>query len=470
MKHPSRRRFLKTSLGAGLGLALAPNVLPARLLGAEAPSRKIQVAQIGCGRMGRSDLGNILTESLARVVAVCDLDSYRLAEGKKMAENYYADRGENGVRIQTYQDYREALASPEIDAVVVTVPDHSHARLAIEAAIAGKHIYVQKPVTYSIAEAIGLRRTVEATKVILQTGSQQRSERPWHSFRAASEAVRNGRIGQLKTIRIGIGLDRPSGHPPAPMPVPANLDYEHWLGSAPEQPYMELRVHPQHSLSGRPGWMTTEDFGLGMITNWGAHHMDIAQWAMGQELGGPLTVEARAQFMQHDAWTVHTTYHVEMLYPGDVRVIVDNRFENGLRFEGDEGWVFCTRNEEKITASDPVAAAGREALLPLRASDPKVLSPLDNSAIRWMPSRTHHGNWLAAIVANRQPIAPIQQSARSLEACAAAWIAMKLKRKLSWDAAAEKFVDDDAANALRSRPARKPEYDFELVMKKAGLA
>ena len=132
-----------------------------------------------------------------------------------MAEQYYTDQGETGVSIKTYHDYRDVLAAPDIDAVVITVPDHSHARLAIEAAIARKHIYVQKPVTYSIAEAIGLRRAVEATKVILQTGSQQRSERPWRSFRAASEAVRNGRIGQLQTIRIGVGLDKPSGKVPA---------------------------------------------------------------------------------------------------------------------------------------------------------------------------------------------------------------------------------------------------------------
>ncbi len=469
MNNQSRRGFLKTALGSAVGLALAPGIIPARLLGADAPGKKINVAQIGCGRMGRSDMGNVMTEPLARVVAVCDLDSKRLAAGKKMAEDFYARRGESGVNVKTFHDYREVLASPDIDAVVVTVPDHSHALVAISAAIAGKHIYVQKPVTYNIAEAIGLRKAVEAKKIILQTGSQQRSEHPWGSFRKASEAVRNGRIGQLKTIKIGIGLDHASGHPPAPMPVPENLDFERWLGSAPEQPYMERRVHPQNSLDGRPGWMTTEDFGLGMITNWGAHHMDIAQWAMGQELGGPMTIESHAEFMTNDVWTVHTTYHVEMLYPKNVQLILDNKFENGIRFEGDEGWVFCKRGEEKVTASDPSTPVGREALLPLRASDPKILSPLDGSAVRWMPSKTHHGNWLESIVLNRQPIAPIQQSARSLEACAAAWIGMKLKRKLTWDAATEMFVGDDEANALRGRQARKPEYDFALVLKAAGI-
>jgi len=181
-------------------------------------------------------------------------------------------------------------------------------------------------------------------------------------------------------------------------------------------------------------------------------------------------VESRAEFMQNDAWTVHTTYHVEMLYPKNVQLTLDNKYENGIRFEGDDGWVFCTRSEEKVTASDPTTPAGREALLPLRASDPKVLSPLGDNAIRWMPSRTHHGNWLESIAANRQPIAPIQQSARSLEACAAAWIGMKLKRKLTWDATTEMFVGDEAANALRSRKARKTEYDYELALQKAGIA
>jgi len=458
MKHPSRRSFIKTALGAATGLVLLPDFIPARVLGAEAPSKKIHVAQIGCGRMGRSDMGNTLAEPLARVVAVCDLDSKRLAAGRQMAGDYYANRGESVVNIKTFHDYHEVLASPDIDAVIISVPDHSHALVAIEAAIAGKHIYVQKPVTYDIVEAIALRKTVEAKKIILQTGSQQRSERPWRSFRAASEAVRNGRIGQLKTIKIGVGLDRPSGHPPAPMPVPPNLDFERWLGSAPEQPYMERRVHPQDSLDGRPGWITTEDFGLGMITNWGAHHVDIAQWAMGQELGGPQTIDARAKFMTNDVGTVHTSYHVEMLYPKGVRMVLDNKFENGIRFEGDDGWVFCARSEDS------------EGKPSLRASDKKLLSPLDGNTVRWMPSKSHYGNWLEGIAANRQPIAPIQQSARSLEACAAAWIGMKLKRKLTWDASTEMFTGDDAANALRGRKARKPEYDFQLAMKRAGIA
>jgi predicted dehydrogenase len=201
--------------------------------------------------------------------------------------------------------------------------------VAIQAALAGKSIYVQKPITYGIAESIALRTAVRARKTILQTGSQQRSENPFPAFRPASEAVRNGRIGQLKTIQIGIGLDKPKGQAPAPMPVPANLDYERWLGAAPQQPYMEARVHPQDSFGARPGWITTEGFGLGMITNWGAHHIDIAQWAMGMESSGPTRIEAKAEFMRGDVWTVHGPYHVEMTYAnggaGDPRQHVRER-------------------------------------------------------------------------------------------------------------------------------------------------
>ena len=226
MKPQSRRHFLKSTVSGSLGLLGLPTLIPARLFGADAPSRKIHVAQIGSGRMGCSDLGNVLTEPLARVVAVCDLDSRRLAVGKQMAEDYYTERGETDVNVKPFSDYRDVLASPEVDAVIISVPDHSHALVAIEAAIAGKHVYVQKPVTYSIAEAIALRKAVEAKKIILQTGSQQRSERPWRSFRAASEAVRNGRIGQLRTVKIGIGLDHASGKRPLPMTPPPNLDFE----------------------------------------------------------------------------------------------------------------------------------------------------------------------------------------------------------------------------------------------------
>ena len=199
--------------------------------------------------------------------------------------------------IRTYHDYRDVLAAREIDAVVITVPDHSHARLAIAAAIAGKHVYVQKPVTYNIAEAIGLRRTVEATKIILQTGSQQRSERPWHSFRGGERSR-----AQRPDRSIADHQDWHRFGPPQRPSARRRSGAANWILNAGWVPprnslTWNCACIPSNSLDGRPGWITTEDFGLGMITNWGAHHVDIAHWAMGQELGGPLTMESEAQFM-----------------------------------------------------------------------------------------------------------------------------------------------------------------------------
>lgn len=468
----TRRELLAAAARGGAGLLILPGLACRSRPGAvrrPRPNGLVQVAQIGCGRMGRADMGAVLALPLARVVAVCDLDSKRLDAARTLAEDSYRKRGESGVAVRAFRDPRECLAQDDVDAVVVSTPDHGHARVAVDAALAGKHLYVQKPVTYDVAEAIALRRVVRASGVVLQTGSQQRSEEPWNAFRIAAEAVRNGRIGRVKTVRIGLGTDAPSGRRPAPMAVPPNLDYERWLGPAPEQPYMEGRVHPQDSLDGRPGWITTECFGLGMITNWGSHHVDIAQWALGHELGGPRAVEARAEFMNDDLCTVHRSYHVELEYPGDVRVVLDDRFEVGLQFDGDEGSLFCTRGSATVTASDPNALSSvpNDAL---RASDPKVLAPLAGGATRLPPSRNHYENWLEAVLDGHDPVAPIDQAARSLETCYVSWVAMKLGRKLRWDAARERFLDDATANALLSRTPRSAEHDLAPVLKRAGLA
>jgi len=459
----TRRDFLATSLAGG-ALLLLPRGLRGRQ-GAAAPLARIQVAQVGCGRMGREDMKALLALPLARVVAVCDLDTKRLAAGKALAEEHYKKQGESDVAVATFDDVRELLLQPGIDALVVSVPDHSHAWVAVRAALAGKHLYVQKPLAYDVGEALALRRAVQAKGVVLQTGSQQRSEEPWGAFRVAAAAVRNGRIGRVKTVRIGLGTDQPSGKKPAAMEPPPHLDYERWLGAAPTQPYMEGRVHPQDSLTGRPGWITTETFGLGMITNWGAHHLDIAQWALGHELSGPRAVEGRADFMQDDLWTVHRGYHVELDYGGGTSVVVDDSFEVGLQFEGEEGSLFCTRGEGRVTASDPNVATKSGAL---RASDPKLLAPLPEGAIVLPPSRNHYLDWLEAIRACRAPVAPVEQSARSLTACYLAWLAMKLGRKLAWDPAAERIVGDDDANGRLARKARKPEYDVTELLRAAG--
>jgi myo-inositol 2-dehydrogenase / D-chiro-inositol 1-dehydrogenase len=467
----SRRGFLRTAAAGSAGVVFLPRTT---LSGAQAPSRRIQVAQIGCGRMGTEDMLGTIKHGLCRFVAVCDLDARRLENARGLVEAHYKGQGESAVDVKAYRDYHEVLARPDIDAVIVTVPDHNHAIVALEAVLAGKDLYVQKPLTYGITEALILRKAVQAKKRILQTGSQQRSSKPWNTFRVATEAVRNGRIGQVKTIRIGIGQDAPKGKAPAPSQVPATFDYERWLGPAPQQPYMEDRVHSQAAYNpksgyGRPGWITTEDFGLGMITNWGAHHVDIAHWGMGMELSGPTTIEAKATFMTGDVWTVHQGYHVEMTYPNGVLLVMDDSFPNGVRFEGTEGWVFCARGAEQVTSSDP-AAANRPGARALDASDPKLLTaPLGATAKRWPASTDHYLNWLESVAARHDPIAPIAQSSRSVTACAAAWIGMKLGRKLAWDPVKEHFVNDAEANAMCFRTPRSAAYDIRQIAMKAGL-
>ena len=467
----TRRLFMTRSLMGTAGSFAAPMFIPRTyLFGSQVPpSRKIQVAQIGCGRMGMSDLHDTMKHDLSRMVAVCDLDSKRLEAARGEVAKHYAGKGESNVDVKAYTDYRELLARPDIDAVIVSPPDHWHALVATEAVLAGKDVFVQKPLTYDIAEAIALRTAVHAKKRILQTGSQQRSSKPWNTFRVATEAARNGRIGKIKTVRVGIGQDQPMGKPPLTQAVPANLNYQTWLGPAPEQPYMEGRVHPQHDY-GRPGWITTEDFGLGMITNWGAHHMDIAQWGMGMELSGPNAIDGRASFMTGDMWTVHHTYHVEMHYPNGVRLVIDDGYPNGVRFEGTDGWVFCARGAGQVTSSDPGAAAQKEeGRRSLDASKPAILTDVRPGDVRWMASDDHHRNWLESILSRQDPIAPVDQAARSHEACAAAWIGMKLGRKLTWDPETEMFKNDAEANALRTRKPRSAAFDIAEVMKRAGL-
>jgi len=462
-----RRHFLKTAIGGTAGLISIPRFFSGSLFAADSSNRRIQAAQIGCGRMGLTDMLSILSERTARVVAVCDVDRTRTAHAKKMVEKFYKNKGESSVNVKVYSSHHELLANQEIDAVVNSTPDHWHGLIGVAAAIAGKHIYGQKPLAYNIAEGIALKNAVRSKKVVFQTGSQQRSENPFPSFRSAIEAVRNGRIGHLKTVKIGIGKDKPSGKRPAAMPVPANFDYDSWLGSAPQQEYMEGRCHSQASFDARPGWITTEDFGLGMITNWGAHHIDIAHLAMGQELGGPSAVTAKAQFMTDDVWTVHSGYHVEMQYPNGVQLILDDQFENGLMFEGDEGWVFCMRGDGKVTASDPNASTG--AKQDLRVSDAKILSPLSSGAMRMPKSENQYRNWLESILRNEDPIAPVDQAASSLEACATAWISMKLGRKVEWNATNKDFGDDREANLLRGRAPRRPEFDIQALLKSGGI-
>jgi len=449
----SRREFLKRTLAAAGAAAAFPAIVPPSVFGKSAPSNKIHVGAIGLGRIAREhDLPGILQYDTARVTAVCDLDGKRLKEGREFVEAFYAKaKGKaDYLAVKTYKDFRELLADKDVDAVVISTPDHWHAIPAIAAARAGKDIYLQKPASLTIAEGRAMSDAVHRTGRILQIGSQQRS---MPQFRYACELVRNGRIGELRTIKIGLPID-PAGEVEPEMSVPKNLDYDMWLGSTPLVYYTEKRVHPQNDYS-RPGWLRCEQFGAGMITGWGVHHLDIAHWAMDLEYSGPVEVEAQAEFPKKGLWDVHGKYRITAKYPNGVVMTVCDEFPNGVRFEGSSGWIFVTRGNYSVTASDPVAQSASAKALD--ASDPKILaSKIGPDEVHLYESEEQHGNWLDCIRTRRQPIAPAEVGHRTCSACLVGHIAMKIPRKLHWDPAQERFKGDDAANALLSRPMRAP--------------
>jgi predicted dehydrogenase len=460
----SRRQFLKTSL-AGSAIAIAgPTIVPCSIFGQNAPSNKIQVGQIGCGRIANEmDMPGILKQDVAQYVAVCDLDSKRLAKAKERVEKHYAGKmgSSTAVVVKTYGDYRELLKDPGIDAVAISTPDHWHSEPVIAAALAGKDVYVQKPLSMTLIEGREVSDVLTARKRAFQIGSQQRSDSPWPQFRQACELVRNGRIGKVHTVKVGLPTD-PSGGSTKEEPVPSNLNYSMWLGWTPEASYCEDRVHPQNDFS-RPGWLRIDSYCLGMITGWGSHHMDIAHWGMDTELTGPIEAEGRAEFPKTGLWNVHGPYHIEMKYANGATVIIDNNFENGVRFEGSEGWIFVSRGSARATASDPATGNSKA----FAASSPGIIkSEIGPKEIHLHKSTDHHLNWLNSIKTRQRAATTPEIAHRSTSACEIAWISMKLGRKLRWDPVKEVFLNDDEANSMRSRAQRAP-FGTEAVLKKA---
>ncbi len=452
----TRRSFLQTSVKGALASSLLitgfPTIVPASVFGKKAPSNRINIGAIGNGRISRvHDLPGVLKHDYAQVMAVCDVDTKRADDGKKLVNEFYTKKnGKPFDGVKVYDDYKELVKSKDIDAVLISTPDHTHAMIAVAAARAKKHIYMQKPASLTIAEGRIVSDIVQKSGVVFQLGSQQRS---WEQFRYAAELVRNGRIGQLKTVYVGLPGD-PSGNEEAEMPVPKNLNYDRWLGSTPEVYYTEKRVHPQADYD-RPGWLRCEQFGAGMITGWGSHHIDSAHWGMGMERSGPVEVWGHAEFPKSGLWDVHGIFKTEALYANGVKMVVSNELPNGIKFEGTEGWIFVTRGNFSATASDPVTNS--DGTKPLDASDPKIIkSVIGPNEFHFIVSKDHHGNWLESIRDKKQNIAPVEEGHRSCSTCLVHHIVMKLDRKVYWDPTTEKFKNDDEANKMLSRPQRKP--------------
>jgi predicted dehydrogenase len=421
----TRREFLAT---AGAVVA-APLVITSRAWGAEnqSPGSRITTALIGSGSRGMQ-----IVSGGDQVVAVCDVDAKRREAAKAKISALPGGRG-----CTAYGDFREVLDRADIDAVVVAVPDHWHVPIAAAAVKAGKAVYVEKPLTLTIRQGRILADVVRRYGGIVQVGSQQRSD---EKFIKACELVRNGRLGKLKTVEVTIPA-RPGipGNSWSPQPVPPELNYEMWLGPAPWAPYHRDRCHYNFRF--------VSDYSGGDVTNWGAHHLDIALWGIGADRSGPQTAEGHGRRNRRGLHNTFYDVHVDFTYPGDVTVELRSGGEKqvgsgGVRFVGSEGWIFVSR--ERLDAQ-PSSLLG---------------SAIGPEEIHLGPQRpgTHMGIWLDCI-RNRDSKAinvPVEVGHRSATVCHLANIAMELGRKLQWDPAAEQFIDDDEANRMTWRPMREP--------------
>ena len=451
----TRREFLKKSSAALAAAAGFPTIVPATVFGQTAPSNRINIGAIGAGRISRGhDMPGVMQFTGKpgrdnRIVAVCDLDAARVQKGIAFVDAEYTRRlGKPYSGTRGFADYKALLADKGIDAVMISTPDHQHARLAVDAVHAGKDVYLQKPASLTIHEGRIMADRVKASDRILQIGSQQRS---WKQFHRACELVRNGRIGEVQRVEIGLPGD-PAGGNPTKMPVPEGFNYDAWLGSTPEVYYTLDRVMPRDTFD-RPGWLRMEQFGAGMITGWGAHHVDTAHWGMNTELTGPVEIWGTAEFPTKGLWDVHGPFKTYGRYANGVEMTISGDFPNGIKWYGTKGWIFVTRDG----MASPTAKPGDPApnIVPLQASDPAILeSVIGANETHLYTSDDQHGNWLDCIHSRKAPVAPAELGHRACSTCLLHHIAMKTKRRLHWDPVAERFKNDDDANAMLSRPQR----------------
>lgn len=448
-----RRQFLTKAITSATGALIVPTIIPSSVIGKNPPSDKINIGQIGYGRIANKlDTKQILNrQDVARIIACCDVDSNRLKDGKKDIEAFYTKQTgkANYMDVKMFDDYREMLLRPDIDAVIISTPDHWHAQPAIEAALAGKDVFLQKPTTLTIAEGRLLSDIVTKKGTVFQVCTQKRCK---PQFRRAAELVRNGRIGKLHTVYIGIGGENP-GSVAKEEPIPKNLNYDMWLGSTPWVFYTEMGVHPQDGYS-RPGWMRRHQFGAGGISNTGQHNIDVAAWGMNTERTGPVSIEGVGFFPVRGLYDVPKDFMVIAEYQNGIRSILSDKYPSGIRYVGDEGWILVGPGNTKTTPSDPDKEVESKIL---DASDLKILdSRIEENEIHLMETNSMHGNWLDCIKTRKETIVPVEVAHRSCSVALLSDIAMRIGRKVKYDPAKEQFIGDDEANAMLSRSQRKP--------------
>lgn len=422
----SRRAILR---GAAAAVA-APYIVPASALGRNGwkpPSERITVGFIGIGNMGGGHLGGFLDDKQLQVLAVCDVDAVKRGNARKRTEDKYAADRQAGTYkgCDEYNEYEKLLERADIDAVLVAVPDHWHAIIAIAACRAGKDVYCEKPLSLTIAEAWAMRDAARRYGRVFQTGSQQRSA---SNFRVACELVQSGRIGKLVKVNVGVGGPSREKYLPA-QPVREGLDWERWLGPAPWQPYNEERCSGSYS----GGWRHIRDYSGGMMTDWGAHHLDIAQWGLGMDGNGP--VEITPLMPIPDIGGPRDKEGLVYKYANGVPVYHGGE-ANGVLFTGTEGKVEVNRGHLRSWPDDII----RE---PLGAND-----------VRLYESPGHRQDWINCIRSRKRPICDVEVGASSVTVCHLGNIAYWLGRSIKWDPARHQIVGDEEANRWVDRPKR----------------
>jgi predicted dehydrogenase len=439
----TRRHFLTTTVAAGTVDFF--DFTPVGVLGRAgevAPSEQVNLGVIGLGIQGVGDMRAFLGIPEVRVVAVCGVHAGQLAAGKRIVDAHHGNSD-----CATYRDFRELIARPGLDAVQITTPDHWHPLIAIEAARHRKHMYQEKPMGWSFRAAHAVEQAVKANGVVFQFGTQQRSD---GKFRTACELVRNGRIGQLKTILVGVP-GSVSSCPLQPVePVPPELDYDLWLGPAPQAPHCYQRCRPYTQKEGWSVWYGISDYCTGMIGNWGVHHLDIAQWGNHTELSGPVEIEGTGEFPKGLLTDCAVAWQVENRYANGVTLVhMDDAASrkhplqqgghgHGVMFLGSEGWVHVDR--QKLDAH------------PASLLEAKI----GPNELHLFKSDNHGANFIGAVKGRNKPAAPIDIAVRTDTLCNLQLIAATLRRKLRWDPVQEQFLNDDDANTMLDRPLRAP--------------
>ena len=425
-KDITRRGFLRKIAGVSAGVVAFPYVISSSALGdagGVAPSSRIVMGCIGMGSMGTADMQGFLGKQEVQVVAVCDVDKTQRDKAKAAVDDKYKNQD-----CKTYLDFREVIERNDIDAISIALPDHWHSIPAVMGAAAGKDIHAQKPLARTIREGRAICDAVRRYGIVWQTGSQQRSSEDFHR---ACELVRNGRIGKVTTVEVGLPTGSASDNKPMQQ-VPEGVDWDFWLGPAPWVPYRGI-LHWN--------WRWIMDYSGGQLTDWAGHHIDIAHWGLDLERTGPVEIEGRGVYPADGIYNVPMEYKFICKYAnGIVMTVGDSKqISEGTKWYGEAGkWIYVNRGK-------------------LEANPPSVLKEvIGPDEVKLYESRDHRQNFLDCVKSRKETIAPAEVGHRSISVGLLGEIAMLTERKLRWDPEKEVFLDDEQANRLLSRPMRGP--------------